>query len=181
VTLTMASKLALPVSFLTVFDRASIALSLADAESRDFPLIRVNEAFAKLTGYGPADCTGRNCRFLQGPETSTDQRAALRHAVQTGSELAIGITNYKKNGTKFLNYVYIYPIIDREGYTVAFLGSQFDATYALGGFSDINHTLKLQAEINAANQHLREATELYISATRKASESLTAILQAQMV
>lgn len=178
----MLARISFPDTFISVFDRASIALSLADASLREFPLLRVNPAFTKLTGYSQSDCQGRNCRFLQGPDTRSDQRAALRHSVETGSHLAIGITNYKKNGQKFLNYVYIFPIVDRTGATVAFLGSQFDATYALGGFSDVNHTVKLDAEIKAANDALlAETANVFIDATRKASQSLSTILSSQFV
>ena len=43
---------------------------ITDPEHSDNPIVFFNEAFQKLTGYGRDEIIGRNCRFLQGPETT---------------------------------------------------------------------------------------------------------------
>ena len=42
---------------------------ITDAGQADNPIIYVNPAFERLTGYSAEEAIGRNCRFLQGPET----------------------------------------------------------------------------------------------------------------
>lgn len=42
---------------------------LANALNGDYPLVYVSPGFVELTGYTREECLGRNCRFLQGPET----------------------------------------------------------------------------------------------------------------
>lgn len=42
---------------------------LVNALNNDYPLVYVSPGFLELTGYSREECLGRNCRFLQGPET----------------------------------------------------------------------------------------------------------------
>ena len=42
----------------------------------------VNDAFKKTTGYSRKDVLGRNCRFLQGPDTDPGARKQLRADIQ---------------------------------------------------------------------------------------------------
>ena len=42
----------------------------------------VNEAFCRMTGYDQDEILGRNCRFLQGPETDKSSLARIRIAMQ---------------------------------------------------------------------------------------------------
>jgi len=42
-----------------------------DPLQEDNPIVFLNDAFARLTGYGREETLGRNCRFLQGPGTKS--------------------------------------------------------------------------------------------------------------
>src|SRR5262249_9821880 len=55
---------------------------VADAAAPDHPILYVNPAFERLTGYSPAEALGRNPRFLQGQDTDPATRAAIRTALQ---------------------------------------------------------------------------------------------------
>lgn len=37
--------------------------------AKDSPIVYVSPGFLHLTGYSREECIGKNCRFLQGPET----------------------------------------------------------------------------------------------------------------
>jgi PAS domain S-box-containing protein len=168
---------AAPPAFLTVFARSRIALSLAIASVEDTPLITVNVAFEKLTGFSAAEAVGQNCRFLHGPDTEPQQRATLRKAIQNKSEIAVPIVNYKKDGTRFFNYVYVFPILSRNGELLYLLGSQFDVSTQLANFTAVDHADALDGDIRAANAMLREAKYMYIEATRTSSLMLRDMLQ----
>ena len=43
---------------------------VADPHKQDCPIIFASAGFTALTGYGPAETLGRNCRFLQGKDTN---------------------------------------------------------------------------------------------------------------
>ena len=104
-----------------------IAAVVTDPRLPDNPLVAVNEGFSRLTGYREEDIVGRNCRFLAGPRTEPEAQAALRQAVAEGRPALVELTNYKKDGTPFLNTVMIAPVRGDDGEISYFLGSQMDA------------------------------------------------------
>lgn len=91
--------------------------------SEDNPIVYANPAFARLTGYPVEAIVGRNCRFLQGPETEPDRVARLRAAIASGSDISIEITNHRADGTPFLNRLTITAVYDGEELAY-FLGTQ---------------------------------------------------------
>ncbi len=54
---------------------------LTDPHRADNPIVFTNAAFGRLTGYAPDEVIGRNCRFLQGPESDRGEIARVRAAV----------------------------------------------------------------------------------------------------
>lgn len=50
------------------FQLSVIGTVITDALQADHPIVYVNPAFERLTGYGAAETLGRNCRFLQGED-----------------------------------------------------------------------------------------------------------------
>jgi len=103
-----------------------IATVITDAKLPDNPIVAANAAFERLTGYTRGEVVGRNCRFLAGPETSGEARAALRAAQVECRSAIVEILNYRKNGTAFRNAVMIAPILDDQGAPLFFVGSQMD-------------------------------------------------------
>lgn len=57
-------------------------ITIADPNMPDCPLMYVNEAFCRMTGYDQDEILGRNCRFLQGPETDKAALARIKVAMQ---------------------------------------------------------------------------------------------------
>ena len=110
------------------FSRLSIAMVLSDPNQPDNPLVYVNDAFTRMTGYSFAEAVGQNCRFLQGEET--DKRAVdqLRAAVEDGYEVSIDILNYRRNGTPFMNRLLVAPIFGEDGKPAFFFGMQKELT-----------------------------------------------------
>ena len=75
---------------LRLHDRAlassSCGITIADAADPDLPLIYVNDAFEKITGYPPAEVIGRNCRFLQRDDRDQPGLIDLRGALHAGQD-----------------------------------------------------------------------------------------------
>lgn len=97
---------------------------IADPVQPGMPIIYVSDEFERQTGYPPEEVLGRNCRFLQGPETSPDAVQAIRSALRAQTAFAIDILNYRKDGTKFWNRLRIRPLYDENGELVFFAGAQ---------------------------------------------------------
>ncbi len=105
-------------------EEAEMSVVISDPSLPDNPMIYVSEEFQKQTGYSAEEALGRNCRFLQGPETDPNAVEAIRHALKARTVFTIDILNYRKDGTPFLNRLRIRPIYDAEGALLFFAGAQ---------------------------------------------------------
>lgn len=101
---------------------------IADATAFDTPIVYVNPAFERMTGYSAAEVIGRNCRFLQGTDRQQSERDTLRHAIQEGCEASGTMRNYRKDGTLFYNEISISPVLDENGVLRSFIGIENDVT-----------------------------------------------------
>jgi diguanylate cyclase (GGDEF)-like protein/PAS domain S-box-containing protein len=102
-----------------------ILTSLGDGENN---IIYSNRAFESLTGYSAEESRGRNCRFLQGPETNRSTVAEIRAAIENGLPIRRELLNYRKNGEAFWNELDIVPRMDAAGALIGFIGIQNDVT-----------------------------------------------------
>ncbi|MDH3582271.1 MAG: PAS domain-containing protein [Hyphomicrobiales bacterium] len=64
-----------------VLENVRSAIVVTDAVDPENPIIFMNLAFKALTGYGPEDVLGRNCRFLQGADTEQPARHWASQAI----------------------------------------------------------------------------------------------------
>ena len=101
---------------------------ITNPKQPDNPIVFCNVAFQELTGYGRDEIIGRNCRFLQGPDTDRDQVDHIREAIRDGHDISIDILNYRKDGSTFWNALYLSPVTDRNGDISYFFASQLDVT-----------------------------------------------------
>ena len=90
----------------------------------DNPMIFISDEFEKQTGYSPQEALGRNCRFLQGPDTDPRAVEAIRRALESESAIVIDLLNYRKDGTKFWNRLRIRPLYGDDGKVMFFAGAQ---------------------------------------------------------
>ena len=101
---------------------------IADALAPDYPIVFVNAAFERVTGYGRTEAIGRNCRFLQEGDRAQPGRAALAEAFARGMPVECTLKNYRKNGEVFWNKLYVFPIKNADGTITHFAGVQHDLT-----------------------------------------------------
>ena len=114
--------------FETAVHRTRMAMALSDPNLPDCPLVYVNPAFVKLTGYDSASCVGLNCRFLQGPETDPDAVQRIRQAIRERRSINEEIYNYRRDGSGFWNALYVSPVFDDDGKLIYFFASQIDVS-----------------------------------------------------
>ncbi len=105
-----------------------MAMALTDPTQQDNPLVYVNPAFLDLTGYEEQEIIGRNCRFLQGPDTDPIITGQVRQAITAHESISVEIYNYRRDGRGFWNALYICPVFNTEGRLVHFFASQMDVT-----------------------------------------------------
>ncbi len=105
-------------------ERMPLAMVVTNPRLPDNPIVYVNRAFERLSGYSSDAAIGRNCRFLQGAETDKKTISALAKAIDTKTEVEVDILNYRADGEKFMNHLLISPIYDDDGAVTYFLGVQ---------------------------------------------------------
>ena len=115
-----------------LLDRAVAAsangIVITDPKLPDNPIVYVNPAFERISGYGADDVRGRNCRFLQGEERDQPALEELRAALRDERECRVVLRNYRKDGEPFWNELYVSPVHDDEGRLTNFVGVQNDIT-----------------------------------------------------
>ncbi len=107
---------------------SSVGIVIADARLPDMPLIYVNPAFERITGYSAVEVLGTNCRFLQGAEINQPEIDKLRTAIKLGRDCTVVLRNFRKDGQFFWNDLHISPIYNAEGVLTHFVGVQADVT-----------------------------------------------------
>lgn len=112
----------------SVSKRFDIPFTVADLTAPDEPLIYINEAFEKLTGYEASEIIGRNCRFLQVTDTNNDSRKALREAINKRKSFWIDLLNSKRDGTRFWNRLVLIPFGYDEDNVKVYIGIQIAVT-----------------------------------------------------
>jgi PAS domain S-box-containing protein len=80
-------------------ESASQGITIADAHEDDLPLVYANAAFEEITGYPIDEALGRNCRFLQGPNTDANAVRQLREGIENAEPVSVDIMNYRNDGT----------------------------------------------------------------------------------
>jgi PAS domain S-box-containing protein len=110
------------------FNSASCGLTIADATQADLPLIYVNHAFEKMTGYSEAELLGSNPRFLQGPDQDQPGLDIIRQALAEQREVDVVLKNYRKDGTLFWNELRLVKVLDEQGRLTHYIGIQTDVT-----------------------------------------------------
>ncbi len=110
-------------------DATTSGVTIADVRSADQPLVYVNPAFYRLSGMTPAQVMGRNCRFLQGPDTDVRAVDAIREAIRSGQEWSGVILNHRgPRREPWWNEIHLAPVHDDAGRLVQYIGVQTDVT-----------------------------------------------------
>lgn len=107
-------------------------VTLVDLEVEDQPLVFVNRQFEQLTGYSREEILGRNCRFLQGPDTDPLDVKKIRESISERLAVFVDILNYRKNQQPFHNRLVLLPF--EYDYHEYYLGMQIDSSDLVSGF-----------------------------------------------
>lgn len=116
------------IDLATTLERIEKNFVITDPRIHDNPIIFASDNFLELTEYSREDILGRNCRFLQGPETDRETVLKIRDAIDKQMETTVLLINYTKTGKKFWNLFHLQPMRDQKGNLQYFIGVQLDRT-----------------------------------------------------
>jgi len=95
---------------------------ITDPSLQDNPIVFASDDFLNVTGYARDDVLGRNCRFLQGTDTSAAKVKQIRDGLATGADVTVTLINYMADGTPFWNKLFIAALRDAQNNIVNFIG-----------------------------------------------------------
>lgn len=127
----------IPQVLTAILDHCVNGVTLADPDQEDCPIVYANKAFEDLTGYGPDEIIGKNCRFLQGQDKNQPEVDRLRDGIKKHEPVSVTLRNYKKDGTLFHNHLAVTPLFDNKGELLYYLGVQYDVTYKVNADEEI--------------------------------------------
>ncbi len=106
---------------------ASCGVVISDMMQPGQPIIYVNEAFERITGYSAGEVLGLNCKLLQHRD-DTDQEAVqtIRDTIQRGESCKVVLRNWRKDGSSFWNELQLSPLCDENGIVTHYIGIQND-------------------------------------------------------
>ena len=110
-------------------DATSNGIVITDHRSADEPIVFVNNAFTKITGYSVDESVGTNCRFLnRAVDKSGEVFTEMRRCIAQNLGGTFEIPNSRKDGSIFWNRLNLAPVADYEGKVTHYVGIMSDVT-----------------------------------------------------
>ncbi|CAB9529444.1 Blue-light-activated histidine kinase [Seminavis robusta] len=129
---------------------------LSDPTLPDNPITFASQSFLNMTGYDLNEILGKNCRFLQGDETDQYAVYRIRLSIEEGSDCHVCLTNYRKDGSKFYNRLFMTALRDTKGRIKNYLGVQCEVSKEVALRINSEEKEKLENRLYAARMKATE-------------------------
>ena len=90
------------------------------------PILFVNDAYYRKTGFSPAEIIGKAPYVLHGPKTQKSAISRITRALKKSKPVRADIINYTKDGREFWMELDIVPIFDKSGQLTNWVSIQRD-------------------------------------------------------
>jgi PAS domain S-box-containing protein len=111
-----------------------VGVALVDPHQEDIPIIYVNKSFSNITGYKKDELIGKNGSFLHKHNLEQEELKILQESVENKKGCEVIIRANKKDGTLFIAFLNITPILDTNKKVI----------YLAGIFIDITNTVEVK-------------------------------------
>jgi PAS domain S-box-containing protein len=142
-------------ALISAISHSTEPMVLTDPRQPDDPVVAINAAFSAMTGFSEYDIVGHNCRILQGKHTDPEAKLHIRRCLEQQRGCIEWVLNYRRDGSRFWNLLFISPVFARDGTLLHFFGNQRDITHGLpSGLPDFKlgpakMPMKGEAELHA--------------------------------
>ena len=143
------------------------AIAISDVRAPGQPVVYVNPAFERLTGYTIADIRQHPMAALTGPETTAAELAEVQQALSDGRETAVTAVSYRRDGSHFWADVTLAPVRDARGRVTHFIWLVTDVSQ--------RKNAERQAETDARAEKLRALGQLASGVAHDLNQSLMLI------
>ena len=111
-----------------VIEATANGIMITDLLKPGNPILYVNPAFERITGFAATEVVGRSPSFLLGTDTGQLGVAEIKAAIRERREGVAVLRNYRKDGSLFWNELSIAPVRDASGWATHFVGAINDIT-----------------------------------------------------
>ena len=122
----------------------SVMITLA---TKALPIIYVNEAFTKMSGYTSEEVIGKSPKILQGTKTDSAQLNHVREALANWKPSEATVLNYRKNGEEFWINFSISPVFNDVNEVTHWISIERDVTNLLNTQNEIALQKKFTEDI----------------------------------
>ncbi|MCY7397321.1 MAG: PAS domain-containing protein [Sphingomonas bacterium] len=176
--------------FVIAAETTRMPMVFTDAKEADHPIVFVNDAFLKLTGYERDEVLAQSFNFLLASGFDEQALDQIKAAFAKSSEDNLHIHYARKNGSEFWADMFISPVKDEDGAIVQHFISLVDNTryqlaqrHAAMLIDELNHRVKntlatvqsivAQAVRNSSDvRTVRESIETRIAALSRSHDLL---------
>ena len=88
---------------------------ITDARAPEMPLVYVNPAFTRITGFAASESLGRNVRFLYRDDVEQAGLLELERAQRAEQPASVVLRNYRRDGSLFWSRLRMAPVHDALG------------------------------------------------------------------
>jgi len=134
-------------NLVTSIQQSQNSFVITDPSLQDNPIVFASDDFLTLTGYSREDVLGRNCRFLQGDDTSKEKVDLIKKGLAMGEDVSVTLVNYTADGTPFWNKLFIAALRDAQNNIVNFIGVIVKVASPEPGDPDFGNPLGTESEI----------------------------------
>ncbi len=122
------AELSLTAAALSGLSDMVVIARIVDSPGAAQPIIYVNDAFERHTGYSREEMIGGSWRILLGPNSSPLEIARIRDAINNGVAVSSELEYYTKNGISYWIEFELKPFADASGVRTHWVGTAHDIT-----------------------------------------------------
>ncbi len=154
-------------------------IMITDAQAANHPILYINRAIERISGYKPEEVLGRSGRVFLGKELAQPEAESLRNLLRDGNEGSVDLSCYRKDGVQFWNELTVSPVRDDRGTVTHYISIFKDVTerkrqeaalLKSANYDDLtelpNRVLlldRLQQAIASATRHTRKVGLLFVN------------------
>jgi len=139
--------------FAAALQNTRVGVLIRDMRRENRPVVFINKAFTRITGYEFSDLTGNSSEFLFGWNSGQDSISAFRRAINSLDTTLLDVLLYRKDGSPFWSEWHLTPIKGDDG----------KPAYFVSLFNDVTAIKQAQEELVQAKEMAEHASAVKTS------------------
>ncbi|AMC36459.1 EAL domain-containing protein [Janthinobacterium sp. B9-8] len=129
--------------FKRAVESSANAVMISDSRIDTHPVLYVNPAFERITGYSATEMIGHNGRLLLGNKLDQPELEVIRRILRNHGTGHSILQCFRKDGSPFANELFIAPLLDEQGKT----------SHYISIFNDVSERLRRETQLAQLATH----------------------------